>query len=809
MKISYNWLKQLIDTDLSSQKIDEILINTGLEVETIQDFESIKGGLKGVIVGEVIECQKHPNADRLKITKVNIGNATPLQIICGASNISKGQKVPVATIGTQLYDKKNNKFWKIKKGKIRNEVSEGMICSEYELALSENHKGIMVLENNHIAGTLCADILNVEKDKIFEIGITPNRADAMSHWGVARDICAKLNYEGQPVNIKLPNVSNFETQNNTKGVEIEIKDVKKAPKYFGITITNIKVAPSPSWIKNRLNAIGITPKNNVVDITNYVLYELGQPLHAFDANKIKKKIQVQTLDKGTKLQTLDGEIRVLHPDDLMICDGDKPLCLAGILGGLESGVTKDTTDIFLESAYFDPVSIRNAAKRHGLNTDASFRFERGIDPTITEFALKRAALLIQELTGGKIIGAVKKNDTIANIPNASFKVYYQNIEKIIGQKITNNTIQKILKSLNIEVKTLKEDSFEVIVPKYRVDVNREADIIEEILRIYGYDNIKISNSFQLSFFKYNKEIENKIYNKVANQLVNLGFYETINNSLTSPKYKKLSKSFEKITPVTLYNPLGKEFSELRISLLFSALEVISYNLNRQQKNIKIFEIGKVYEKDKNAYKETKKLSIAMAGMQFEDTWNAPNIKSDFFTMKGVINSILNILKIENIKEKTNHHQWLEQGLTLVANEKEIASYGVIDKKITQFFSIDEPILFAQLEWKNILKYTYKKPVFFEKPSRFPISKRDFSLLIDENISFQKIKEIAFQIDNKILTNINLFDVYKGKNLPHQKKSYGISFYFLDKNKTLTDKYIDKVMEKLKKAFETQLKAELR
>jgi len=781
MKISYNWLRQLINIDIPPQKIAELLTDTGLEVETIQDFESIKGALEGIVVGEVIACQKHPNADRLKVTKVNIGNSSTLQIICGAPNISKGQKVPVATVGTKLYDKKDNKFWKIKKGKIRNEISEGMICSEYELGLSENHEGIMVLENHHLAGTLCADILNIEKDKIFEIGITPNRADAMSHWGVARDIYAKLNYEQKTVNINLPNVSNFKTQNNDKAIEIKIKDVKKAPKYFGLTIKDIKIAPSPSWLKNRLNAIEITPKNNVVDITNYVLHELGQPLHAFDANKIKKQIEVQTLSKGIKFQTLDEEVRELHPDDLMICDGNKPLCLAGVFGGLESGVTENTTSIFLESAYFDPVSIRNTAKRHGLNTDASFRFERGIDPTITEFALKRAALLIQELAGGEIIGTVKKNDTIANIPNTTFQVKYQNIEKFIGQKITNDAVHKILKSLDIEVKNKKENSFDVVVPKYRVDVNREADIIEEILRIYGYNNIK----------------------------THLGFYETINNSLTSPKYKELSKSFEKTTPVTLQNPLGKEFSELRISLLFSALEVISHNLNRQQKNIKIFEMGKVYEKDKNAYKETKNLSIARVGMQFEDAWNAPNTKADFFTIKGIVTNLLATLKIENIKEKPNSYQWLEHGLTLVTNEKEIASYGIVDKKITQFFSIDEPVLFAQLKWENILKYGYKKPISFEKPSKFPTSKRDFSLLVNEDIAFQKIKEIAFQIDNKILVDINLFDVYKGKNLPSQKKSYGVSFYFLDKNKTLTDKYVDKIMEKLKKTFETQLGAELR
>ena len=621
MKISYNWLKQFIKIDWNAKKTGNLLTDLGLEIEGIETFESIKGSLSGVVVGEVLTCEQHQNADRLKITTVDIGKDNPLQIICGAPNVAVGQKVLVATIGTTLYTSEGES-WTIKKGKIRGEESHGMICAEDELGLGSSHEGIMVLDNAITSGTIASDIFEIENDEVFDIGLTPNRADAMSHYGVARDIKAGLIQQEQHIELITPSVSAFHVDNRSNRVDIDIKDKLRAPRYCGVTISSLKVSESPLWLKNRLNAIGLTPINNVVDATNYVLHELGQPLHAFDADKIfDKKIIVKTLPKGTKFTTLDAVERELHEDDLMICDGkEQPMCIAGVFGGIKSGITEETTNIFLESAFFDPISIRKTAKRHGLNTDASFRFERGIDPNITRYALKRAVLLITEIAGGKITSDIIDEYSL-KIEDFQVRLSFENTQKLIGEEIPKEVIKRILMSLDITINNVTETGLGLTVPSYRNDVQREADVIEEILRVYGYNNIGTTEKLNASISKSSKFEDHKIQNIIGNQLVSQGFYEIMANSLTTPDYIKLSKQLVENENVFIINSLSNDLSVLRQSLLFSGLEVIAHNINRKQTNLKLFEFGKTYhntqviEKNINTYLylllETKRKSAGM------------------------------------------------------------------------------------------------------------------------------------------------------------------------------------------------------
>ena len=808
MKISYNWLQQFLQINWEATKTGELLTDLGLEVEGIETKESIKGSLKGVVVGKVLTCIQHPNADRLKITTVDLGDGKPVQIVCGAPNVAAGQKVPVATIGTVLYDDKGEGF-KIKKGKIRGEESHGMICAEDELGLGKGHDGILVLDKTLKEGTSAAEVFKVETDYVFEIGLTPNRSDAMSHYGVARDLRAGLIQKDTKLEFISPSVSNFHVDERTLRFDVEIENKELVPRYCGITITDITVKDSPEWIQNRLKAIGITPKNNIVDITNYVLHELGQPLHAFDAQKIKgNKIIVKNLKEGTKFTTLVEVERTLSADDIMICDADSnPLCIGGVFGGLKSGVTESTTSIFLESAYFNPVSVRKTAKRHALNTDASFRFERGIDINMTEYTLKRAALLIEEYAGGKMA-----SDVSDFYPEKieDFQVFfsYESAYRLIGQEIPKETIKNILASLEIKISSETEGGLGLTIPSYRADVQREADIVEEILRVYGYNNIEFSHKLNTSIsFDSNKET--KIENVVSNQLSSLGFNETMANSLTKAAYTDLSDNINEDANVAMLNPLSNDLGVMRQSLLFSGLESVSYNLNRKNNSLKFYEFGKTYHKYSDKYQEDKHLTLFVTGSRTKESWKTPTSTSDFFYLKGILTSVLTRLGIQNLKTTPTKNDVFSEGVTLSLGKIKLADFGVVKRSILKEFGIKQEVLFADFNWDNVLKLSSKKNITVSELSKFPSVKRDLALLIDHKIEFKEVYNLAFQSERKLLKEVDLFDVYEGDKLPEGKKSYAVSFVLQDENKTLEDKQIDKIMQKLQHSFEKNLEAVLR
>ena len=802
MKISYNWLQQFLKTDLPIEEISVLLTDLGLEVEGTQHFESIKGGLKGVIVGEVISCEQHPNADRLKKTEVNLGNNEIVPIVCGAPNVSKGQKVLVATVGTTLSMQDGNTL-KISKSKIRGEVSMGMICAEDELGLGESHEGIMVLDETLQPGTAAASLFELEEDYVFEIGLTPNRADAMSHMGVARDLKAICMLKSIPFEWTFPETSSFHVDNNQKVINVDVQDSAKCSQYYGLTISGIKVAPSPTWLQNRLKAIGIGIKNNVVDITNYVLHELGQPLHAFDANKIVKEIVVKTCANKTSFTTLDGTVRELENEDLMICDAVKPLCIAGIFGGLDSGVSKETTTVFLESAYFDPVSIRKTAKRHALNTDASFRFERGIDPEIGVAALKRAAILIKKIAGGEITSDIQDFTKPLDKPNQIF-LSFDELERTIGQPIEQKDLNTILNALEININNVSETGIGMTIPRYRVDVTRPADIIEEILRVYGYNNLEDKPLQYEANPPYNWRDSYKLEAAIAQKLTGHGYMEIMNNSLTSPEY---SADFH--DPVTLVNPLGKELALMRQSLIYNALEVVSFNLNRQNKNLKLFEFGSIYGKKNEAFVEAKRLSVALVGNSLDAHWDLTKAPSNFFYGKGVIQDMFASIGFADLEWVAQQHPHFDEAFQITYRKKNLGVYGLVSKKLNNSFGIDQEVYIAELNWGDLIEKAYDQPLRFEEITKFPLVRRDFALLLDEVISFEALREMALKTDRKILKEVRLFDVYEGKNLEKGKKSYGLSFTFQDKNKTLTDKQVDKVMDKLKQNFEKEYGAQLR
>ena len=809
MRISYNWLKQFIKTDLQSNEIADILTDLGLEVEGVDTYESLKGGLLGVVVGHVITCEKHPDADKLKITTVDIGDGnTPLQIVCGAPNVAVGQKVPVATIGTKLYDKEGNAF-EIKKGKIRGQESHGMICAEDELGLGESHDGILILDASLSPGTPAAQIFNIECDEVFEIGLTPNRADAMSHMGVARDLRAGLLQRGTTSELITPSVSNFKVEKRTLKIDIKVEDSKLVPRYCGVTISGVTVKPSPNWLQNRLKAIGLTPKNNIVDVTNYVLHELGQPLHAFDATQIQgSKVIIKTLPTGTKFITLDDIERSLHEEDLVICDESGPLCLAGVFGGKTSGVTNETATIFLESAYFNPVSVRKTAKRHTLSTDASFRFERGIDPSITEYALKRAALLIQEVAGGEIT-----SDIIdvypKRIEDFSVFIHFQKVNRIIGEEIKPETIKKILASLDIKVNSISDAGLGLLIPSYRVDVTREIDVIEEILRVYGYNNVTIPGKLNATVSNSPRTEEYHIQNTIADQLCGLGFNEMMANSLTSPDYIGLSQQLEAEQNVMILNPLSNDLSAMRQSLLFSALEAVAFNNNRRRSDLKLFEFGKTYHKTAEGHLEEKHLTLTLTGNRSDESWIKAQEKSDFFLIKGYVMAILSRLGIE---QKTVAipvvNDVFAEGLALAIGKEIIVEFGSIKKTVLKHFDIKQEVVYADFNWGKLQKYISNKIKYTDIP-KYPEVRRDFALLVDETIQFEQIFNLAKQTEKSVLKQVKLFDVYQGKNLPEGKKSYAVSFILQDDTKTLTDSQIDKIMGKLQSQFESQLGASLR
>ncbi len=808
MQISYNWLKQFIKPEWNSQKTAELLTDLGLEVEGITTFESVKGGLKGIVVGHVLACIKHPNADTLKLATVDIGTDTPVQIVCGAPNVAQGQKVPVATIGTMLYTAEGE-AWKIKKGKIRGEESHGMICAEDELGLGSGHEGIMVLDESLQPGTPCSEVFTVERDEVFEIGLTPNRADAMSHFGVARDLKAGLKQREADKELITPSVSQFGVDNRSLKLQVTVEDSKAAPRYCGVTMTNLTVKPSPEWLQNRLRAIGAKPINNVVDATNYVLHDLGQPLHAFDADRIHDdKIIVKTLPSGTKFMTLDGEERILHEDDLMICDSEKAMCIAGVFGGINTGVTEKTTSIFLESAYFDPVSVRKTAKRHGLNTDASFRFERGIDIENVEYALKRAALLIKEIAGGDV-----SSDIVDLYPKRieEHQVFltFRKTYSLIGQEIPQDTIKSILASLDIRVKSVTEAGLGLTIPSYRVDVQREVDVIEEILRVYGYNNIDFKNKLNASIAPVHKFEDYKLQHIIGDFLAAQGFFEIMANSLTSQNYSELLGNGFKESAVTILNPLGTELSVMRQSLLFSGLEVISYNINRKNKDLKFFEFGKTYHQKETNRIENKHLSLFLTGNRTRDGWAVPEKRTDFFYLKSVVTNLLSRLGISETIPMPTENSIFSEGLALTVRGKELISLGTVKKSILKKMNIKREILYAEFNWDYVVALARNNDISYKEIPKHPEVKRDFALLLDDKITFQQLYELGRRTEKNWLKQINLFDVYTGKNLPAGKKSYAISFTLQNPQRTLTDKQIDKIMDKLQRRYEEELGAELR
>ena len=806
MKISYNWLKQFIKIDWQSEETAALLTDLGLEVEVVEKYQSVKGGLEGIVVGHVLTCIPHPDADRLKITTVDLGDGNPVQIVCGASNVAAGQKVPVATIGTILYDKEGESFT-IKKGKIRGQESHGMICAEDEIGLGNSHDGIMVLDESLQPGTPAATVFKIENDEVFEIGLTPNRADAMSHLGTARDLRAGMLQSGVNVELITPSVTNFRIDKRTLKIDIDVKESKLVPRYCGVTISGITVKESPAWLQNRLKAIGLNPKNNIVDVTNYVLHELGQPLHAFDAAKISGKVIVKTLPTGTKFTTLDDVERSLHEEDIMICDENGPLCIAGVFGGKESGVTESTTSIFLESAYFNPVSVRKTAKRHQLNTDASFRFERGIDPAITDYALKRAALLIQEVAGGEIT-----SDLIDVYPKKieDFSVFlnFNKVAKIIGQEISKDIIKKILVSLDIKVNSVTDSGLGLTIPAYRVDVQREIDVIEEILRVYGYNNIQFSNKVNATVANSPRTEDYKIQNVVASQLNSQGFHEMMANSLTTSNYIQLSEMLLEEHNVTMLNPLSSDLSTMRQSLLFSGLEAISYNINRKNTDLKLFEFGKTYHNYPSGYEEKKHLTLFLTGNRNRESWTTSQKPTDFFLFKGYVNAVLERLGIQKTQIQPLTSDVFSEGIAISLGKDTIVEIGVVKKSILKSFGIKQEVFYADFNWATILKLISNKIKFSEIP-KYPEVRRDLALLIDNGVTYESIYKIAKQTEKEVLKNIDLFDVYQGDNLSEGKKSYALSFILQDNSKTLTDEQIDTIMNKLQKNFETELGAVLR
>ena len=808
MTISYNWLKQFINLPWDAEKTGELLTDLGLEVEGIEDFSSVKGGLEGVVVGHVLECTQHTNADRLKVTKVDVGTGEPIQIVCGAPNVAVGQKVPVATVGTTLYDAEE-KPWQINKGKIRGEVSEGMICAEDELGLGKSHDGIMVLDAKLKPGTPLAKVLEVENDKVFEIGLTPNRADAMSHWGVARDLKAGLLHKDISTKLNTPSTSSFRVDNRTLKIDVKVKDNALAPRYCGITISNLNVGASPVWLQNRLKAIGLSPINNIVDVTNYVLHELGQPLHAFDAAKIAGNIvNVKTLPAGTKFITLDGIERELNEEDLMICDAEKPMCIAGVFGGINSGVTEETTSIFLESAYFNPVSIRKTAKRHGLSTDASFRFERGIDPNIADYALRHAAILIVQIAGGQIT-----SDLIDVYPKKieDHQVFlnFEKANKLIGEEIPKETIKEILTSLEMKVNNVTETGIGMTIPAYRNDVTRDVDVIEEILRVYGYNNVKFTQKLNASISTILPGEDYSVQNKIASQLTAIGFNEMLNNSLTSPKYSALSGSIKENYNVAMLNPLSQDLSVMRQSMLFSGLEAIAYNSNRKNSNLKFFEFGKTYHNFPGNRTETKHLSLFITGLKAEGNWATPDTKSSFFFGKGAVTAIMERLGLDDYSEEASENDIFSESIAFKRKKDIIVAFGIVKNKISKELDIDAEVFYADFNWDVVLKQIPGNNFKIKPIAKFPAAQRDFALLLDNSVSFGELQKAALQTEKKLLKGVTLFDVYTGKNLPDGKKSYALSFTIQDDEKTLTDKQIDKIMGKLQQKFENEFGAVLR
>ena len=803
MKISYDWLKEYIEINESAEKIGELLTGSGLEVETLESFSTSNGSLEGLVIGEVLSCEKHPDADKLSLTSVNIGGET-VPIVCGAPNVAKGQKVIVATIGTILTTSSGESF-KIKKSKIRGQVSEGMICAEDEIGIGESHDGIMVLNTELANGTPAKEYLEIFEDEIFEIGLTPNRADAASHLGVARDLKVLL---GKPINI--PEIAlKFPTE-NVSGFEIVIENEKACPRYAGVVISGVEVKESPAWLKNRLLSIGLSPINNIVDITNYVLHGYGQPMHAFDADKItSKKVRIGMVEKSTTFKTLDEVERKLNDFDLMICDDQSPMCIAGVFGGFDSGVSETTTSIFLESAYFSPEFIRKTAQSHGLKTDASFRFERGVDPEMTIKAIKIATKLILELAGGEIMSPILEKYPL---PQSAFdvEVDIDRINALIGTQLTKAAIIKTLEGL--EIKITKETGAKLIlqVPAYRVDVQREADIAEEVLRIYGYDNIPLTNRLSTNFAAPSNEVDRKenLKRTIGHLLSANSFNEIFTNSLTKPNYTENLDSIDQEKYVHILNKLSEELGVMRQTNLFTGLEVISHNVNRKNSNLRFFEFGKNYYKKKDKYTEEEKLSLFMTGNLADENWQAATKKTVFHDLLNTVLLILEKCGIHEIEKKMVRNDFYDAGLELIAQNKTIASIGLIKKSVAKKLELNQSVLFADLSFEIIFAQR-NEALVYEEISKFPPVRRDLSLVIDKRISFKDVEERAKKVNRQLIKEVNVFDVFEGEQIGGDKKSYSVSFILQDQNKTLNDKLIDKTMNKLIQVFENELDAVIR
>ncbi|GAB3536974.1 phenylalanine--tRNA ligase subunit beta [Pontibacter brevis] len=805
MLISFDWLKQLIHIDKGAEEVGALLTGAGLEVEGIETFDVVQGGLEGIVLGEVLTCEPHPDADRLRITTVDIGNGTPSQIVCGAPNVAAGQRVVVATINSTLYPTGGEAF-KIKKSKIRGAVSEGMICAEDEIGVGTSHAGIMVLDTDLPNGTPAAEFFGLGSDKVFEIGLTPNRADAASHYGVARDLQALTDAK-----VVLPSVEDFKISNTSHPVAVEVENSEACPRYAGVTVTGLKVGPSPEWMQKRLRAIGLSPINNVVDVTNYVLHELGQPLHAFDADKIKgNKIIVKTVAEGTTFRTLDGVERKLQATDLMICDAEGPMAIGGVFGGEESGVSDDTTSIFIESAYFSPDWVRRTGMNHGLKTDASFRFERGTDPNMVLHALKRAALLVQEVAGGEVSSEVV-DVYPAPIENKIITLSIERAHTLIGQHIGAERIKKIMTDLGVEVTGETDEFIQFSVPPFKVDVTREADVVEEILRIYGFNNIEMSENLATTFLaKFPKPYAENVTEAISNYIADNGFHEIITNSITNSKYYVPAGKAEVAGLVRVINYNSEDLDVLRKSMVFSGLEVLRRNINRRQRDLKLFELGKVYEQlEDGSTKESRKLALYMAGNVTAESWKQPSNKSTFHDLAGVVQNVLRKLNAGDFEiQPLQPNSYMRQGVAYLKNGTVIAELGPLDAGVARFMEVKEQVWYAELNWDYLLK-KYKDNLVAEELPKFPEVRRDLSLVLDRNITFDQIKHIAFRTERKLLQDVNVFDVYEGDKIAAGKKAYAISFTLLDKQQTLTDKVIDSTMNRLMQQFEKQLGAFIR
>ena len=820
MNISYNWLKEYLDFDLQPEEVSAALTSIGLETGGVEEVQTIKGGLEGLVIGEVLTCVEHPNSDHLHITTVNVGGEEPLQIVCGAPNVAAGQKVVVAVNGTKLYD--GDEVFTIKRSKIRGVESNGMICAEDEIGIGTDHAGIIVLPADAVVGTPAKEYYNVKSDYVLEVDITPNRVDGTSHFGVARDLAAYLKQNGKPTELKRPSVDAFKIDDETPAIEVIVENTEACPRYSGVTIKGVTVKESPEWLKNRLNIIGLRPINNVVDVTNYVLHEMGQPLHSFDAGKVTgDKVIVKTMPEGTKFVTLDGVERTLTDRDLMICNTEEAMCIGGVFGGLDSGVTEQTTDVFLESACFHPTWIRKTARRFGLNTDASFRFERGLDANNTIYVLKRAALLIQEVAGGKITGSIQ--DVYPNpVKPYTVELTYNKINSLIGKDIPVETVKSILASLEMEIVSETTEGLTIHVPVYRIDVQRDVDVIEDILRIYGYNNIEFSDSVKSNLsYKTATDRSYDLQNLISEQLCGSGFNEIMNNSLTRSAYYDELTTYPVSHCVMLMNPLSADLNGMRQTLLFGGLESIEHNVKRKNGNIRFFEFGNCYDynvekKREDAtlaeFSEDYRLGLWVCGDRVENSWAHADEKATVYELKAYVENILIRLGV-NLKKVVFgnlSNDMYSTGVSITTTSgRELGTFGIVNRKICKAMDIDFEVYYAELSWTLLMKETKKNKVTFSEISKFPAVKRDLALLLDKSVQFAEIEKIAEESERKLLKEVSLFDVYEGKNLPDGKKSYAVSFYLQDETKTLNDKQIDAIMQKIRKNLESKLGASLR